>query len=445
MLPVSSLVLPKIPFVSTRGKEKNAWRLPGSTKAYHASSHATRLSSSSLKLNCNESNQSGLSLDDGFPRLSKLQLQDEVLDPLPGDEDGLSDDFDLSWLPTRLEDLDGDDDQEQDEARGLRHPTSSPIEYFGSPVEQNSLHGYTQLPTFGTISGPQFHWESPTVHSGLITSQKGLLPLPSRAHGIGFPFPSGNQMERQFGLFPDSPEPWSYFSNKNRVPAAINLGFAYAGNFAESASASSRMMPMSRNGPIYFGATDRGRRRADRRSQMDNKRQYLIDLEKIRSGEDTRTTLMIKNIPNKYTSKMLLLGIDETHKSAYDFIYLPIDFKSKCNVGYAFINMVSPLHVISFVEAFDGKTWEKFNSKKVTSLSYARIQGKVALVSHFQNSSLMNEDKQYRPILFQYEGQESDDLANFSSSNLNIFVRRPDGSYIEDALDSPKGDQDHKP
>lgn len=35
--------------------------------------------------------------------------------------------------------------------------------------------------------------------------------------------------------------------------------------------------------------------------------------------------------------------------------------------------------------------------------------------------------------------------ANFSSSNLNIFVRQPDGSYTGDALDSPKGDQDQKP
>lgn len=61
------------------------------------------------------------------------------------------------------------------------------------------------------------------------------------------------------------------------------------------------------------------------------------------------------------------------------------------------------------MQAFNGKKWEKFNSEKVASLAYARIQGKVALVTHFQNSSLMNEDKRCRPILFQSEGQEAAD------------------------------------
>lgn len=59
-----------------------------------------------------------------------------------------------------------------------------------------------------------------------------------------------------------------------------------------------------------------------------------------------------------------------------------------------------------FVQAFNGKKWEKFNSEKVASLAYARIQGKAALITHFQNSSLMNEDKRCRPILFHSEGQE---------------------------------------
>ncbi|XLR46751.1 hypothetical protein S83_031411, partial [Arachis hypogaea] len=77
-----------------------------------------------------------------------------------------------------------------------------------------------------------------------------------------------------------------------------------------------------------------------------------LDLEEILCGENTRTTLMIKSIPNKYASKMLFAAIDENHHGTYDLMYLPIDFKNKCNVGYAFINMVSPSHMIPFYEGF---------------------------------------------------------------------------------------------
>ncbi|KAL0353965.1 UNVERIFIED_CONTAM: protein MEI2-like 2 [Sesamum angustifolium] len=303
----------------------------------------------------------------------------------------------------------------------------------------------------GTLSGPQFLWGSPTIHSEQNTSSAWSAslkahPFPSRGRGIGFPYTS------QHGSFLGS----QYHHHVGSAPS----GVAFAGSFAESGSPSSRIMSMSRNGPIYFGngsvggmgATsndgiiDRGRsRRADGGSQMDNKKQYQLDLDKIINGEDVRTTLMIKNIPNKYTSKMLLAAIDETHKGTYDFLYLPIDFKNKCNVGYAFINMVAPSHIITFYEAFNGKKWEKFNSEKVASLAYARIQGKTALISHFQNSSLMNEDKRCRPIVFQSEGQDNGDLDSFPTGNLNIFIRQPDGSYAGDSLDSPKGgDPDEK-
>ena len=60
------------------------------------------------------------------------------------------------------------------------------------------------------------------------------------------------------------------------------------------------------------------------------------------------------------------------------------------------------------MQEFNGKRyWEKFNSEKVAFLAYARIQGKDALVTHFQNSSLMNEDKRCRPILFHSDGTEA--------------------------------------
>lgn len=83
---------------------------------------------------------------------------------------------------------------------------------------------------------------------------------------------------------------------------------------------------------------------------------------------------MIKNIPNKYTQKMLLQTIDEQFNRLYDFFYLPIDFKNKCNVGYAFINMVQPKYILPLTKRFNQRKWERFNSEKVCHISYARIQ-----------------------------------------------------------------------
>eukprot|EP00854_Cymbomonas_tetramitiformis_P012437 gene12437-14694_t len=133
---------------------------------------------------------------------------------------------------------------------------------------------------------------------------------------------------------------------------------------------------------------------------------FELDLQKVMAGRDNRTALMIRNIPNKYTQDMLLAIINKNHKGQYDFFYLPIDFRNKCNVGYAFINMTSPKHVVSFHLAFHKKKWEHFNSEKITGISYARIQTRSALIAHFQNSSLLHEDKCCRPVLFDDAGEQ---------------------------------------
>lgn len=68
-----------------------------------------------------------------------------------------------------------------------------------------------------------------------------------------------------------------------------------------------------------------------------------------------------------------------------------------------FVLRPQPLSIIPLVHRFNHKKWERFNSEKVCNISYARIQGRAALVQHFQNSSLMHEDKRCRPILFTLE------------------------------------------
>ncbi|KAH6793061.1 MEI2-like protein 5 [Perilla frutescens var. hirtella] len=330
-------------------------------------------------------------------------------------------------------------------------------------IGASTFNGTTAKP----FSGPQLYWGSSELYSEQTNSpprtQAMRHPFVSignngfsfsnhhgnfsnwpqiqqqRHHYLSGSAPSAVPLKQNFGCVQESPgasftrpgcervarsymgdlSDFSYHDITNAAVAvmkSISLGNASP---VSSVMSSARLSPVFRGighfpGPAASNLealAERGRsRRFDTNGiQIDNKKQYQLDLDKIRTGEDTRTTLMIKNIPNKYTSKMLLAAIDEHHKGTYDFLYLPIDFKNKCNVGYAFINLLSPSNIIPFYEALNGKKWEKFNSEKVASLAYARIQGKAALVSHFQHTSLMNEDKRCRPILFDSECPESKD------------------------------------
>lgn len=207
----------------------------------------------------------------------------------------------------------------------------------------------------GTLSGPEFLWGSPTIHSddsgsSIWSSSSKGNPFPNTNqnncfhgshHHVGSA-PSGIQPEKHFGLFPGSPkttyENGAAFgvTNLHREicncavniggHGTMNLGVSFAGNFSGNGSLSSRMMPMPRNGPIYLGngsfggirATENGEmfdlgrsKRTDSGNEMDNKMQYFLDLAKIINGEDSRTTLMIKNIPNKYEGTLIFFGDTE--------------------------------------------------------------------------------------------------------------------------------------
>lgn len=142
--------------------------------------------------------------------------------------------------------------------------------------------------------------------------------------------------------------------------------------------------------------------------QQQGNSKYTLDIRKVRSGEETRTALMIRNIPNKYNQKMLLSTLEEEHRGHFDFIYLPIDFKNKCNVGYAFINFTRPQFIEPFYNAFHGKKWRRFNSEKVCEITFARIQGRQQLIAHFQNSSLLLEDPKCRPVIFDAKGRQEE-------------------------------------
>lgn len=54
---------------------------------------------------------------------------------------------------------------------------------------------------------------------------------------------------------------------------------------------------------------------------------YRINLENIISGKDKRTTIMLRNIPNKYTLNNLVEEINQVYLGKIDYINLPIDYE----------------------------------------------------------------------------------------------------------------------
>ncbi|KAF9366589.1 hypothetical protein BGX34_000609 [Mortierella sp. NVP85] len=120
--------------------------------------------------------------------------------------------------------------------------------------------------------------------------------------------------------------------------------------------------------------------------------------------KDLRTTFMIRHIPNKYTQEMILEWINETHFGKFDFLYLRMDFKNRCNVGYAFINFTDTDAAMAFKKEHVGRKWSRFNSDKKCELAYAAIQGRHALIERFRNSSVMNQEPSYRPKIFYTSG-----------------------------------------
>ena len=141
------------------------------------------------------------------------------------------------------------------------------------------------------------------------------------------------------------------------------------------------------------------RNQLNKKNNQDNEKNK-INIHDIILQKDKRTTLMIKNIPNKYTINLFLEEINIDFKDKYDIFYLPIDYENKCNLGFAFINFVESFHIIEFYDLYKGKKWKKFNSEKICDLVYAKYQGKKELINHFEKGKVLlfdNEEK--RPLI----------------------------------------------
>lgn len=81
-------------------------------------------------------------------------------------------------------------------------------------------------------------------------------------------------------------------------------------------------------------------------------------IKRVEKGDEQRTYVMMRNIPNQYSKEKLQAEI-KTHDRHYEMLYLPIDGTSKLNKGYAFIDFLHPLFLVDFYHTFNGKSWKQ--------------------------------------------------------------------------------------
>ena len=134
----------------------------------------------------------------------------------------------------------------------------------------------------------------------------------------------------------------------------------------------------------------------------------IVDMCKVLNLEDTRTTIMIKNIPNKFTRDMLINIIDQNFRGTYDIFILPTDSNKFKNFGYAFINFTNSYYIPYFYYMFHGNMWSCTNSKKVCEITYSKIQGKSKLLKHYPSKII-------------YENEEGE-MVNQRNEDINFII-----------------------
>lgn len=117
-----------------------------------------------------------------------------------------------------------------------------------------------------------------------------------------------------------------------------------------------------------------------------------------------KTTVMLRNVPYNCSRNSVVNMMDEAGFSGlFDFIYLPIDFRSKSGFGYAFINLVSNDAALKLFNHFNGFSDWAMKSQKVAEVTWSEpSQGLDVHVGRYRNSPVMHDavPDEFKPAMY---------------------------------------------
>ena len=103
---------------------------------------------------------------------------------------------------------------------------------------------------------------------------------------------------------------------------------------------------------------------------------------KIFTGEDKRTTILIKNIPRNMTKNQLKLILEKI--ANINYIYIPLFMLSADNLRCAFVNVVNSKSIIDIYLKLKKINFVYDNPNTKMEITYSQLQGKKALIDNFK-------------------------------------------------------------
>jgi len=147
---------------------------------------------------------------------------------------------------------------------------------------------------------------------------------------------------------------------------------------------------------------------ADSTRRTDRFDSWADECDAVAESDDNRvtekTTVMLRNVPYNCSRNSVVNMMDEAGFSGlFDFIYLPIDFRSKSGFGYAFINMVSNDAALKLFNHFNGFSDWAMKSQKVAEVTWSEpSQGLDVHVGRYRNSPVMHDavPDEFKPAMY---------------------------------------------
>merc|ERR1712137_1060737 len=108
---------------------------------------------------------------------------------------------------------------------------------------------------------------------------------------------------------------------------------------------------------------------------------------------DFWTCRRIRNLPLDYTRQDLLDLLD-SNELRYNFVYLPIDFVTRANFGYAFVNFLSTEESVRAFNVLNGYSDWRVPSQKVIEIDWAHPDQQTFdnIKEHWKNKPVMHRD-----------------------------------------------------